>query len=170
MQELLFEARGGQRYDRWLLATVVLLVVGMFIAATVARGLVAALIWPGPLVLLFVLLRLVLRRGWTRVGASGITIGWGFGAGRTLGWHEVRWVEVHHQYLHNSGPVDSVRVHLTNGKRRHLPALRTGGLLVDPQFAAKAEAVLAWWHKSTKRSARIAPEPRRRWWQVRRHP
>jgi hypothetical protein len=169
VRELRITARDGRRYDPWLLAVSHGLPTALFTVAAVLKGPVAALLWPGPLLALLLVLHVAGRLGWTRVDASGITTRRLFGAGRTLPWSEVRWVEVHEQYLPKSGTVRNVRVHLTNGRRRRLPGLHTGGLLVDPRFDAKAQAVLAWWQKSAKRSARVAPEPRPRWWRARGH-
>jgi hypothetical protein len=152
VQEQMFESRGGRRINYWLLAVPCVVPLIQLARATAGQGVLVAVVWTGPVAVLSAVLFLMARRGWTRVGADGITICRGLGSGRTVPWREVSRVEIRHGSLNAAGSARSIRIHLANGKRRYLPGLTTTGLVQDPQFDAKAAAVMAWWEQGTRRS------------------
>ena len=100
-------------------------------------------------------------RSWTTVGATGITICWGIGRGRTYAWQQIRWIDVR-ETKSRSGTSLAARITLANGRRRSLPALQHSAWYPDPDFHVDFRRVVDWWKLSTDPATRFQP-PKRLW-------
>ncbi|WP_329487807.1 hypothetical protein OG618_14390 [Kitasatospora sp. NBC_01246] len=156
MIELSF--RGKDRYrPSWLhlgVLCLVLAVEGVFAAYRLGP---AGFGWVlGGTLVLVGLATFVVLRSWTTVDASGITICWGLGRGRTYPWHEIRWIDIRetdNQYGYSLVP----RIYLTNGRRRSLPGLQHSDIYPSPDFQVDFQRILNWWELSTDPSIRVQP-------------
>lgn len=101
------------------------------------------------------------RRSWTTVGATGITICWGIGRGRTYPWQEIRWIDVR-ETKSQYGTSLAARITLADGRRRSLPGLQHSAQYPDPDFQADFRRVVSWWELNTDPAARFQP-PKRLW-------
>ncbi|WP_030231714.1 hypothetical protein [Streptomyces sp. NRRL S-350] len=95
-------------------------------------------------------------RSWSRVGADGVTVCWGVGAGRTYPWHEVRWVDVRETKANGTASY-AARVFLTDGRRRSLPGLATSPIYPAADFDVNVQRVVNWWEYSTHPTQRVKP-------------
>ncbi len=102
-------------------------------------------------------------RSYSRVGADGITIGWGFGPGRTHSWQQIRWVGVQ-GYGAGGQSTYVVQVHLADGRRRSLPGLHTGPYHQATDFVANAHRVSDYFEASTDPARRVEPQGRSEDW------
>ncbi|MGW5353937.1 PH domain-containing protein [Streptomyces sp. NPDC004031] len=111
------------------------------------------------------------RRCTTDVGAAGITVGWGFGAGRTYAWHDIRQLYVWQGTGAQAGG-RTARMILADGRHRSLPALATSSVYPDADFDGDFHRVVRWWEASTDPADRFPPPPTLRqrispqWWGV----
>ncbi|WP_157856292.1 PH domain-containing protein [Actinacidiphila yeochonensis] len=102
---------------------------------------------------------IVATRSWTTVGASGITVCWGFRRRRTYPWQEIRWIDLREIDADEQKTL-RVWIALADGRRRSLPALHHSTRNPDPEFEVKYWRVLRWWRQSTAPEARFRPPVR----------
>jgi hypothetical protein len=157
--ELNFPSGGRDRPAKSsvVLGLVVLVVEGF--AAFVSLGRVGFCWLVGGTIALLAPLLLLSSRSWSKVGADGITICWGFGRGRTYPWHEIRWIDVRETQGQGSSSY-AVRVFLLGGRRRSLPGLYRSGMHPAPDFDVQFQRVVDWWELSTDQAARVRPPER----------
>ncbi|MFD5465643.1 hypothetical protein ACFWIQ_22820 [Kitasatospora sp. NPDC127059] len=100
-------------------------------------------------------------RGWSRVGPDGVTICWGFGAGRTYSWQEIRWVDVRETPLNSvagsGGTARAARIFTTSGRRRSLPGLAWSPMYPAEDFDVNVGRVRDWWESCTEEAQRVRP-------------
>ncbi|MEZ0066758.1 hypothetical protein ABIA32_002770 [Streptacidiphilus sp. MAP12-20] len=161
MTELHFSNRGRPRPRLAQLATVLVVCtvqVVILIARMGSKGIYVAL----ALALLVLLLCVVQRHSSTGVGPEGITVDWGLGRGRTFGWQEIRWIEVRTNRT-QYGTSLTVRITLSSGRRRSLPAVSSSELYPDPDLSTKFEQIVAYWELHSDAATRLTAPPRRGW-------
>ncbi|MEU4587950.1 PH domain-containing protein [Kitasatospora aureofaciens] len=100
-------------------------------------------------------------RSWSRVGADGVSVCWGFGRGRTYPWQEIRWVDVR-ETRSNGSMAYAARVFLTDGRRRSLPGLQSSRLYPSADFDTDFQRLVNWWEYSTHPTQRVKPAKRLR--------
>ncbi|MBD0694582.1 hypothetical protein [Streptomyces sp. CBMA123] len=100
-------------------------------------------------------------RGWSRVGPDGVTICWGFGAGRTYSWQEIRWVDVRETPINGvtggGGTARAARIFTTTGRRRSLPGLAWSPMYPARDFDVNVRRLRDWWESSTEEAQRVRP-------------
>ncbi|MEV7599515.1 hypothetical protein AB0O91_19260 [Kitasatospora sp. NPDC089797] len=96
----------------------------------------------------------LLRRGWTVVGDDGIRVSWGLGRVRSYPWRKIRWMAAQH---HLQGGTTSVRITLTDGRRRTLPGINKSFVYPDPHFESKLAQIRARWERQDDESFRLGP-------------
>ncbi|WP_377267880.1 hypothetical protein [Peterkaempfera sp. SMS 1(5)a] len=107
--------------------------------------------WVAASPLLGIPLGLCVRRSWTTVDATGITICWGLGRrGHTIPWSDIRSIEVGRARRGPSGEVLSVRVLRLKGRRRTLSSPVSSSLHPDPDFDTKVERIMEWWRHAQR--------------------
>ncbi|WP_406194853.1 hypothetical protein OH807_06125 [Kitasatospora sp. NBC_01560] len=127
-------------------------------AAAVSQfGMVGASWILGGTIVLLTPLALVGSRGWSRIGADGITICWGLGRGRTYPWHAIRWIDKR-KTQSQDGSAYAVRMFLEGGRRRSLPGLYHSALHPADDFDEQFQRVVNWWELSTDPAGRVQPQ------------
>lgn len=101
---------------------------------------------------------LKVRRSWTKVGSAGITICQGIGwRGRIHPWQEIRWIDIRQTTGQRVGTRYTVRIALSNGRRRTLPALAHSNSDPDPHFYRDVARIKKWWELNTDPTTRCVP-------------
>ena len=159
MKELSF--RGSERYRHlaWVPAWVLGVGLALGGACTVAGlGNGVALCWVAVLGAAFTGFGIgKARRSWTTVGAAGITICQGIGRrGRTYRWQDIRWIDIRVTQT-RSGTSRAVRIALSDGRRRSLPALAYSNTDPDPLFYRHFARIIRWWEHNTDPATRFVP-------------
>ncbi|MFJ7248779.1 hypothetical protein ACIQWA_29705 [Kitasatospora sp. NPDC098652] len=161
MNELVFRGKDLFRPSKSHLAGALAFLVLMVSVGMVRSGPVFVAWSLGTVVVLFVPVFYSAWRSWSRVGPEGVTICWGFGAGRTYSWAEIRWVDVRTTASSGpyagSGPTRAARIFTTSGRRRSLPGLSWSPLYPTADFDVNVQRLRNWWESSTEEAQRVEP-------------
>ncbi|MER7674629.1 hypothetical protein ABTY61_40065 [Kitasatospora sp. NPDC096128] len=161
MNELVFRGKDLFRPSKSHLATAVAFLV-LMVTVGIARSGPVFTAWAfGTVLVVFLPVFYSSWRGWSRVGPEGVTICWGFGAGRTYSWQEIRWVDVRTTKAGGpyagAGPTRAARIFTTGGRRRALPGLSWSPLYPTADFDVKVRQLRDWWESSTEEAQRVEP-------------